>query len=113
MTTTDDTAPEPYTPDDEDVFIAYRFMSLGLMRDPDDKPHDPAATAEADAEYRRWLAAHDARVRNEGAREALDALAAQSRELTREMEPHDNGANAYTARAARLYRDIQYPSTVR
>lgn len=56
---------QPYTPDDEDIFIAYRFKSLGLMRDPNDKPHDPEAMAEADAEYRRWLAAHDARVRQD------------------------------------------------
>lgn len=64
---------DEYTPDDEDIFIAYRFMSLGLMRDPDDKPHDPVATAEADAEYRRWLADHDARVVREAEQARSDA----------------------------------------
>lgn len=54
-----------YTPDDEDIFIAYRFMSLGLMRDPDEKPYDSKATAEADTEYNRWLSAHDDRIRRE------------------------------------------------
>ncbi|WP_193104662.1 hypothetical protein [Brachybacterium sp. FME24] len=61
---------------------------------------------------REWLAAHDARVKRDAARDALDGLAAESRALARDMEPHDQGSNAYTARAARLYRDTHHPEDV-
>lgn len=87
--TTDD-----YVPDDEDILIAYRFKSLGLMRDPNDKPHDPEAMAEADAEYRRWIVAHDARIAQSAGRAAMLAFVAEAEKYRDLREASDDRHSA-------------------
>ena len=93
---------DEYVPSEAAVKLAWadRRLFLDSMGE-----GDPSPDAVYNAEFDRFLA----RVRRDAAREALDGLAAESRELAHEMEPHDQGANAYTARAARIYRDTHYP----
>ena len=61
MTTTND----QYVPSDEDMRWHYAVKRMD----------DGATRTHAEREYTRWLAAHDARVRRDAAREALDGLA--------------------------------------
>ena len=61
MTTND----EQYVPSDEDMRWHYAVKRMD----------DGATRTHAEREYTRWLAAHDARVRRDAAREALDGLA--------------------------------------
>ena len=59
------TTDEQYVPSDEDMRWQYAVKRMG----------DGATRTHAEREYTRWLAAHDARVRRDAAREALDGLA--------------------------------------
>ena len=61
MTTND----EQYVPSDEDMRWHYAVKRMD----------DGATRTHAEQEYTRWLTAHDARVRRDAAREALDGLA--------------------------------------
>ena len=62
MTTNDD----QYVPSDEDMRWHYAMKRMD----------DGATRTHAEQEYTRWLTAHDARVRRDAAREALDAYIA-------------------------------------
>ena len=62
MTTNDD----QYVPSDEDMRWHYAVKRMD----------DGATRTHAEQEYTRWLTAHDARVRRDAAREALDAYIA-------------------------------------
>lgn len=86
---------KPYTPSEDQVRLHYSMNRYEGAQD------------RSAADFDRFIA----KVKRDAARDALDGLAAESRELARDMEPHDQGANAYTARAARLYRDTHYPRT--
>lgn len=73
--------------------------------------HDPIGMAVGLALWARdHLAAHDARVRRDAAREALDGLAAEAREgiANREITW---GHGQSIASAAETYRDTHYPET--
>ena len=61
MTTND----EQYVPTDGDMRWQYAVKRMD----------DGATRTHAEQEYTRWLTAHDARVRRDAAREALDGLA--------------------------------------
>ena len=56
---------EQYVPSDEDMRWHYAVKRMD----------DGATRTHAEQEYTRWLTAHDARVRRDAAREALDGLA--------------------------------------
>lgn len=63
-----------YTPRMIELLVAYRMSEAGLMMDPNSKPHDPEAMAEADAEFYRALAAHDAEVAEKTLEEAAECF---------------------------------------
>ena len=85
MTTND----EQYVPTDGPV--RYQYV-VNRMREGATRTH-------AEREYTRWLAAHDARVRRDAAREALDGLA-------RDLAATSGDAEAEEVRD---YRDAHYP----
>ena len=60
---------------------------------------DGATRTHAEQEYTRWLAAHDARVRRDAAREALNGLAIDLAVTSGHTE----------AEEVRDYRDAHYP----
>ena len=72
MTTYDD----QYVPSDEDMRWHYAVKRMD----------DGATRTHAEQEYTRWLAARDARVRRDAAREALDGLADESIHVNWEMD---------------------------
>ena len=97
MTTNDD----QYVPTDGPV--RYQYV-VNRMREGATRTH-------AEREYTRWLAAHDARVRRDAAREALDGLIAWHRENAQDAEtpaPVRRGI-AVMADEAQRYRDTHYP----
>ena len=85
MTTNDD----QYVPSDEDMRWHYAVKRMD----------DGATRTHAEQEYTRWLAAHDARVRRDAAREALDGLAIDLAVTSGYTE----------AEEVRDYRDAHYP----
>ena len=85
MTTTND----QYVPSDEDMRWHYAVKRMD----------DGATRTHAEQEYTRWLAAHDARVRRDAAREALDGLAIDLAVTSGYTE----------AEEVRDYRDAHYP----
>ena len=85
MTTNDD----QYVPTDGPV--RYQYV-VNRMREGATRTH-------AEREYTRWLAAHDARVRRDAAREALDGLAIDLAVTSGYTE----------AEEVRDYRDAHYP----
>ena len=85
MTTND----EQYVPTDGPV--RYQYV-VNRMREGATRTH-------AEREYTRWLAAHDARVRRDAAREALDGLAIDLAVTSGYTE----------AEEVRDYRDAHYP----
>ena len=85
MTTND----EQYVPSDEDVRWHYAVKRMD----------DGATRTHAEQEYTRWLAARDARVRRDAAREALDGLAIDLAVTSGYTE----------AEEVRDYRDAHYP----
>ena len=87
MTTNDD----QYVPTDGPV--RYQYV-VNRMREGATRTH-------AEREYTRWLAAHDARVRRDAAREALDGLAIDLAVTSGYTE----------AEEVRDYRDAHYPET--
>ena len=94
MTTNDN----QYVPSDEDMRWHYAVKRMD----------DGATRTHAEQEYTRWLAAHDARVRRDAAREALDGLARAM------MDTPGIGPGTKTHRARMrvdvvTYRDIHYP----
>ena len=94
MTTNDD----QYVPTDGPV--RYQYV-VNRMREGATRTH-------AEREYTRWLAVHDARVRRDAAREALDGLARAM------MDTPGIGPGTKTHRARMrvdvvTYRDIHYP----
>ena len=78
MTTTDD----QYVPTDGPV--RYQYV-VNRMREGATRTH-------AEREYTRWLAAHDARVRRDAAREALDGLIADKAHMAALLYA-ENGGN--------------------
>lgn len=86
-----------HTPTDEDMRKRHRYAW-------EQCPVNRYALEEADAQWSRWLAAHDARVRRDAAREALDGLAEDVRaEWDRE--------HRWVASAVGAFRDNHYPET--
>ena len=92
MTTND----EQYVPTDGPV--RYQYV-VNRMREGATRTH-------AEREYTRWLAAHDARVRRDAAREALDGLIADKAHMTALLRA-ENGGNVEDVLAH--YRDAHYP----
>ena len=80
---------EQYVPSDEDMRWHYAVKRMD----------DGATRTHAEQEYTRWLAAHDARVRRDAAREALDGLAIDLAVTSGYTE----------AEEVRDYRDAHYP----
>ena len=78
MTTNDD----QYVPSDEDMRWHYAVKRMD----------DGATRTHAEQEYTRWLAAHDARVRRDAAREALDGLIADKAHMAALLYA-ENGGN--------------------
>ena len=82
---------EQYVPTDGDVRWHYAVKRMD----------DGATRTHAEQEYTRWLTAHDARVRRDAAREALDGLAIDLAVTSGYTE----------AEEVRDYRDAHYPET--
>lgn len=93
------TAEQPYTPDKYDVCSAYVDYYM---------QHSSALHSEVEAEFDRWLAAHDAQIKRDAARAALDGLADDQEQFAREI-PAFGGQAHRLAGAARSYRDRHYP----
>jgi len=106
MTTTD----EQYVPSDEDVREGY---ALAPFEDelPDYGDEFLGQTADdRRAAWSRWLAAHDARVRRDAAREALDGLAKHFDRMGDGADQADQWAWEWHAEdETRDYRDTHYP----
>lgn len=79
---------DEYVPSEDDVRIEYVLAHQGLE-----------AQLDAGEAYDRWLAARDARVRRDAAREALDGLAIDLAVTSGYTE----------AEEVRDYRDAHYP----
>ena len=95
-----------HTPTDEQMQADWH----AYITTPDEENYyyDALSSEEADARWSRWLAAHDARVRRDAAREALDGLARAM------MDTPGIGPGTKTHRARMrvdvvTYRDIHYP----
>ena len=91
------TADEQYVPSDEQMQADWH----AYITTPDEENYyyDALSSEEADARWSRWLAAHDARVRRDAAREALDRLAIDLAVTSGYTE----------AEEVRDYRDAHYP----
>ena len=78
------TTDEQYVPSDEQMQADWH----AYITTPDEENYYYAALSseEADARWSRWLAAHDARVRRDAAREALDGLADEAIHVDWEMD---------------------------
>lgn len=92
---------DQHTPSDEDVRESF---VRGETTGGEDAVWWDDLVPGAQAEYDRWLAAHDARVRRDVAREALDGYAKTLDDLTAPA-PH------LEADRVRHYRDTHYPTT--
>lgn len=93
---------DQYTPSDEDMRWQYVVKRM----------HDGATRTHAEQEYTRWLAAHDARVRRDAAREALDGLAREAAGVAEAANAakRDKPWVARTVQGwAEDYRDTHYP----
>ena len=90
-------ADEQYVPSDEQMQADWH----AYITTPDEENYyyDALSSEEADARWSRWLAAHDARVRRDAAREALDGLAIDLAVTSGYTE----------AEEVRDYRDAHYP----
>ena len=86
-----------HTPTDEQMQADWH----AYITTPDEENYyyDALSGEEADARWSRWLAAHDARVRRDAAREALDGLAIDLAVTSGDTE----------AEEVRDYRDAHYP----
>ena len=97
-----------YTPTDEQMQADWHAYIT--TPDEDNYYYDALSSEEADALWSRWLAAHDARVRRDAAREALDGLA---REAAGVAEASNEHTNPWVSRVvqgwAEEYRDTHYP----
>ena len=99
MTTND----EQYVPSDEDVRWQYVVKRM----------HDGATRTHAEQEYTRWLAARDAHVRRDAAREALDGLINECRTEHEEAATNNRvggmALELHAQQVAMNYRDTHYP----
>ena len=94
------TTDEQYVPSDEDMRWHYAVKRM----------EDGATRTHAEREYTRWLAVHDARVRRDAAREALDGLARESMcAFKSPLAPPDPRSWAEMTGAVEWYRDTHYP----
>lgn len=64
-----------YTPSDEQMHADWHAYIT--TPDPENYYPDALSTEEADARWSRWLAAHDAQVKRDAAREAVHGLVAR------------------------------------
>ena len=87
---------EQYVPSDEDMRWHYAVKRM----------LDGATRTHAEQEYTRWLAAHDARVRRDAAREAIDGLIADKAHMTALLRA-ENGGEAEDVLAH--FRDTLHP----
>ena len=87
---------EQYVPSDEDMRRHYAVKRMD----------DGATRTHAEQEYTRWLAAHDARVRRDAAREAIDGLIADKAHMTALLRA-ENGGEAEDVLAH--FRDTLHP----
>ena len=89
-----------YTPNDGDVRWQYVVKRM----------HDGATRTHAEQEYTRWLTAHDARVRRDAARGALDGLAANMAQIANgSPDPLTRMSATTTARLVGEYKLNVYP----
>lgn len=99
---------DDYTPSDEDMRKRHRHAW-------EQSPVNRYALDEADAQWSRWLAAHDARVRRDAAREALDGLINECRTKHEEAATNNRVGGMvlelHTQQAAMNYRVRNYPET--
>ena len=99
MTTND----EQYVPSDEDMRRQYAVKRM----------LDGATRTHAEQEYTRWLAARDARVRLDAAREALDGLVNECRTEYEEAAINNRVGGMvlelHAQQAAMNYRDTHHP----
>lgn len=112
MTTTDDTAPEQFTPTDEQVKAEW----IASLSTPDpDNYWDAISEEEAQARWSRWIAAHDARVRRDAARSALDGLETEVRaKSSAYQQMYLDGVTLWVDELANWtarHRDTHYPET--
>ena len=99
---------EQYVPSDEQMQADWH----AYITTPDEENYyyDALSSEEADARWSRWLAAHDARVRRDAAREALDGLARESMGAFKSpLAPPDPRSWAEMTGAVEWYRDTHYP----
>ena len=89
---------EQYVPSDEDMRWHYAVKRMD----------DGATRTHAEQEYTRWLTAHDARVRRDAAREALDGLIADKAHMAALLRA-ENGGNVEDVLTH--YRDTHYNIT--
>ena len=94
MTTNDD----QYVPSDEDMRWHYAMKRMD----------DGATRTHAEQEYTRWLTAHDARVRRDAERGAIDGLIADKAHMTALLRA-ENGGNVEDVLTH--YRDTHYNIT--
>ena len=98
---------EQYVPTDEQMQADWH----AYITTPDEENYyyDALSSEEADARWSRWLAAHDARVRRDAAREALDGLARESMGAFKSpLAPPDPRSWAEMTGAVEWYRDTHY-----
>ena len=99
---------EQYVPTDEQMQADWHAYIT--TPDEDNYYYDALSSEEADARWSRWLAAHDARVRRDAAREALDGLARESMGAFKSpLAPPDPRSWAEMTGAVEWYRDTHYP----
>ena len=102
------TTDDQYVPTDEQMQADWH----AYITTPDEENYyyDALSSEEADARWSRWLAAHDARVRRDAAREALDGLARESMGAFKSpLAPPDPRSWAEMTGAVEWYRDTHYP----
>lgn len=96
---------DEYTPTDDDVRDAFCGAETAPMLSSD----------EYGKAFDRWLAAHDARVARDAAREALDGFERKCDEIADRFRADAPGINVRqrerAAEFATIYRDTHYPET--
>lgn len=93
-----------HTPTDEQMQADWH----AYITTPDEENYyyDALSSEEADARWSRWLAAHDARVRRDSARGAIDGLIADRAHMTVLLHAEAGGD---VEGVLTNYRDTHYP----
>ena len=100
-----------YTPTDEQMQADWHAYIT--TPDEDNYYYDALSSEEADARWSRWLAARDAHVRRDAAREALDGLINECRTEHEEAATNNRVGGMvlelHAQQVAMNYRDTHYP----